>query len=286
MDVKTAAWLSNDPMGNTDSQNLYAYVGLQPNMGIDPLGRYQADVHAGITYFLAVKAGMTEEDANRLAWWDEWVDSNPETNPTSNPRSGNWIPLYKFHFPIDSKTGRVEPATGAVVRPLGRARNLAQLGIALHVLQDSFGHFPAYPGNIVREANTDVTRRTLKLAEAAGQVKDPERGVTHMLLREPQSVPDTVRALHEADYTFLRPELAEAMEEATFDAIVRYLVNVGQLTGLEGEQRLQTFCPLTEALHGFNAAATISAKKNWLAVNAGARAVEIVPWTDLTLPKR
>jgi len=37
-DARNAHWLSEDPMGAVDSTNLYAFVGWQPNMGVDPLG--------------------------------------------------------------------------------------------------------------------------------------------------------------------------------------------------------------------------------------------------------
>jgi hypothetical protein len=38
LDTRTATWLSEDPMGPVDSPNLYAFVGWQPSMGIDPMG--------------------------------------------------------------------------------------------------------------------------------------------------------------------------------------------------------------------------------------------------------
>ncbi|HYU34352.1 MAG TPA: Ig-like domain-containing protein [Thermoanaerobaculia bacterium] len=37
-DARNAAWLSEDPMADTDSPNLYAFVGAQPNMSTDPRG--------------------------------------------------------------------------------------------------------------------------------------------------------------------------------------------------------------------------------------------------------
>jgi RHS repeat-associated protein len=37
-DARNAVWLSEDPMGPVDSENLYAFVGLQPNSRFDPLG--------------------------------------------------------------------------------------------------------------------------------------------------------------------------------------------------------------------------------------------------------
>lgn len=37
-DARNASWLQEDPVGETDSTNLYAFVGWQPNMGIDPMG--------------------------------------------------------------------------------------------------------------------------------------------------------------------------------------------------------------------------------------------------------
>lgn len=38
-DPRTGTWLSEDPAGDVDSPNLYAYVGHQPTMATDPLGR-------------------------------------------------------------------------------------------------------------------------------------------------------------------------------------------------------------------------------------------------------
>jgi len=37
-DARNAHWLSEDPLGAVDSTNLYAFVGWQPNMGVDPMG--------------------------------------------------------------------------------------------------------------------------------------------------------------------------------------------------------------------------------------------------------
>ncbi|HYH47079.1 MAG TPA: polymorphic toxin-type HINT domain-containing protein, partial [Thermoanaerobaculia bacterium] len=37
-DARNAAWLSEDPMADVDSPNLYAFVGWQPTMATDPLG--------------------------------------------------------------------------------------------------------------------------------------------------------------------------------------------------------------------------------------------------------
>jgi|GEM_PF-3591603 len=37
-DARNAHWLSEDPLGAVDSTNLYAFVGWQPNMGVDPYG--------------------------------------------------------------------------------------------------------------------------------------------------------------------------------------------------------------------------------------------------------
>ena len=53
-DARTASWLSTDPLGAVDSQNLYAFVGHSPHMGTDPLGLYK-----GVT---------DEEHAEILAW--------------------------------------------------------------------------------------------------------------------------------------------------------------------------------------------------------------------------
>jgi RHS repeat-associated protein len=38
LDTRTATWLSEDPLLDVDSPNLYAFVGWQPTMGTDPMG--------------------------------------------------------------------------------------------------------------------------------------------------------------------------------------------------------------------------------------------------------
>ncbi|MCP4550240.1 MAG: hypothetical protein GY835_27580, partial [bacterium] len=37
-DARNASWLSEDPIGDVDSPNLYSFVGWKPNMETDPLG--------------------------------------------------------------------------------------------------------------------------------------------------------------------------------------------------------------------------------------------------------
>jgi RHS repeat-associated protein len=48
-DSRNATWLSEDPLLDIDSPNLYAFVGWSPHSGIDPLGLWEwSDVGAGV----------------------------------------------------------------------------------------------------------------------------------------------------------------------------------------------------------------------------------------------
>jgi len=70
-DARNAHWLSEDPLGAVDSTNLYAFVGWQPNMGVDPLGLGKpVQVQTGFTdaYTVASSAALGPGYS-----WDERV---------------------------------------------------------------------------------------------------------------------------------------------------------------------------------------------------------------------
>jgi RHS repeat-associated protein len=70
-DARNAGWLSEDPMGTVDSQNLYAFVGHQPHMSADPLGLGVGD------------------------WWDPRSYADVElTTPAARERSRQFLVGY------------------------------------------------------------------------------------------------------------------------------------------------------------------------------------------------
>jgi RHS repeat-associated protein len=54
-DHSTAAWLSEDPIGSADSQNLYAFVGWAPHKGVDPLGKGLLDRYSCVHGFFIMR---------------------------------------------------------------------------------------------------------------------------------------------------------------------------------------------------------------------------------------
>jgi len=284
-DPRNATWLSADPLGAVNSLNLFAFVGHRPLMATDATGRYEADVHAGMTYYLALQAGFDQSEAAEVAFWAEWPDVAPSAEPVHNAAIGNWEPIYEYHFPIDPKTGRVEPANATAMRGVRQARSLRQLGMAIHTLQDSFGHSPSYPGNITGQAKSiPGARLLLKRAEAKGKVSRPEQGITHTILNPRSFWLSPVAAMHAADYTCLRPELAFSMEQEVFRAMVDYLAREGRLSPSESYARTAAFVRFSPMVRDFNVAWTKQQKMRWLETNCGRRAVGLVPWADVTLP--
>jgi len=116
----------------------------------------QKDVHFYLTYALAKKVGISENDAEKIAWADQYTDDLTEADlhgiQTQSAAVGNWADmqvqmsvLVPFHFIPGNDpnhpwmTTRNSPTARKLVR-LGAKNNLFQLGIALHGLQDTFSH--------------------------------------------------------------------------------------------------------------------------------------------------
>jgi len=117
----------------------------------------QKDVHFYLTYLLATKVGIAHEDAERIAWADQYTDDLTEAElcgiQTQSAIVGNWADrqiqfsvLVPFHFipGADPEHPWVTTRNNARARKLvtwaGRSKDPFQLGIALHGLQDTFSH--------------------------------------------------------------------------------------------------------------------------------------------------
>jgi hypothetical protein len=115
----------------------------------------QKDVHFYLTYALAMKVGVPAKDAEIIAWADQYTDDLTVADlhgiQTQSDIVGNWADrqvqfsvLVPFHF----IPGSDEKHPWMTVRNNWRARRLVaasskdlfQLGIALHGLQDTFSH--------------------------------------------------------------------------------------------------------------------------------------------------
>ena len=134
----------------------------------DPTGMYQADVHYGLTYFLALRAGFSDAQARVIATGAESPDQDPERDPIKTtvraitnaalglvmhgPRGAQRRGqegelrgrLRRDHFPrSDGNAGVVEPFSQESQQRLMAAMktgSIVEFGEGLHTLQDSVSH--------------------------------------------------------------------------------------------------------------------------------------------------
>jgi RHS repeat-associated protein len=114
------------PSGDPQKWNRYTYVLNNPLAYSDPNGRYEQNVHAGWTYFLARQAGFSESRARAIAKADNDVDSG-QTEPY-----GSAAMRATFHA-----FGTVP---GAGKDRAIAAQSPGSLGQRLHFFQDSYSH--------------------------------------------------------------------------------------------------------------------------------------------------
>jgi hypothetical protein len=139
-DPQLGRFISEDPIGLAGGINQFAYVGNDPQNGIDPSGLHEIDVHYYLTYYLAIKTGCySEAEAREIANGDQGTDENPETAPAfgNTPKQrqinafyhalhpGSHLPYLEAHWALAS---------------MGIRGNLAAFGSFLHYLQDMYSH--------------------------------------------------------------------------------------------------------------------------------------------------
>jgi len=116
----------------------------------------QKDVHFYLTYALSRKVGIPDNDAQKIAWADQYTDDLTEADlhgiQTQSAVVGNWgdrqiqfSVLVPFHFIPGNDTTHPWMTTrnNSWARRLVNVaykKNLFQLGIAIHGLQDTFSH--------------------------------------------------------------------------------------------------------------------------------------------------
>ena len=95
---------------------------------------YNADVHYDLTYVLALKAGFTPADAEKVAKCDQGVDDDQSTVATASGTLSKTSSNFRYHF--------VERATLSDLwhKKIKTTSNLCNLGVFLHALQDNFSH--------------------------------------------------------------------------------------------------------------------------------------------------
>ncbi|MCK4857715.1 MAG: hypothetical protein KAT58_07100 [candidate division Zixibacteria bacterium] len=117
----------------------------------------QKDVHFYLTYALAMKIGLSVNDAETIAWANQYTDDLTEADlygiQTQAAILGNWEDtqvqlsvLIPFHFIPGSDhdhpwmTTRNNARARKLVYRASQKGDLIQLGIAFHALQDTFSH--------------------------------------------------------------------------------------------------------------------------------------------------
>lgn len=115
-DPENGRYLTSDPIGLDAGLNTMAYVMNDPLNRVDRLGLYDEMVHYYMTYFLAVVAGVPQDQALIMAQATQYIDKNPRTSPLPNFSSILWQGLYgvgkdlhskleKYHFVLDYENG-------------------------------------------------------------------------------------------------------------------------------------------------------------------------------------
>jgi len=286
-DPRMGAFLTPDPLGYRDSANLYAAMAGDPVNHRDPTGMYEADVHYGLTRYLAEQAGFEKIDAEIIANEDVGVDLHEATGPTANAAVGNWAIIYGYHFPI-APTGRVREGVTVSLNPaawgkVNAARDLVDLGMGLHLLQDSFSHAGAYRGNLIPKSESIRLGRTaLRAADILGDVDKPELGITHDFTQANVARFGIKGGVHSVDWTFIDPAKLIRAAKATFDAMIAYRLRSGEINAAQALELGMRWTSLVPVIDDFARANTTAAKKIWFSRHQP-RALGVLPWEDLSL---
>jgi RHS repeat-associated protein len=126
----------DEALGNPQLWNLYAYCRNNPVTYLDPNGAYEKDVHYNLTKYLALQAGYSGSDAEKIAFADQGIDDNPKTsaNPSSVLKKGFDAQKRAWHFSSSERVAEVFAKASS-------SGDLSDLGAALHCFQDSmFAH--------------------------------------------------------------------------------------------------------------------------------------------------
>jgi RHS repeat-associated protein len=147
-DWRRGRFLSVDPvldikgaLQNPQVWNRYEYVQNNPINKIDPNGRYEEDVHFGLTEVLASSAGFDAEAAGRIARADQSIDEFPNTQPFAS----QWA-RENFHFTTQATRDALWSSFESFAANGATEPALVVLGQFMHTQQDSYSHAGFGPG--------------------------------------------------------------------------------------------------------------------------------------------
>jgi hypothetical protein len=230
-------------------------------LGSLPVKAFEADVHYGLTYWLAVQAGFEPLPAQIIATGDQRVDSGDMQNvdlaamyacwhkdAVSGRRAGlhHYPSAGKYPGPLEARV--VEPNSSAArkaalevlkINPSEAQFRLAQLGEALHALQDSWAN-QGLPS--LAQYNDAPLACDSGLAWGAPETRGGANS-------------------HKADLTMFWSADTVAMAQATYDILNQY-------PPLSGVQRTpRNWDEVRSELDGFIGTATKTDKALWFAAH-------------------
>lgn len=225
----------------------------------EPSGAFEADVHYGLTQWLALQAGYDPLSAKIIAIGDQRVDSGDMQFIDLDAMFACFGPddvgakrAGEHHYPTSGKVPgapeqrAVSPGSAAATKaaldvtkvPPGQSRyRLFKLGEALHTLQDSWAHqgvadTPRLPGEVLP---CDVTRAWGHPVARGGWDS------------------------HKADLTMYWRADVLAMAKATYDILLQYPPTP------ESKREARRWSEIEPLLAAFIPASTKTEKKDWFA---------------------